>query len=162
MNEINELEDILDSILRGVQETLQAGQTIPEDLQRVIAEEINYLTDEIDRLYRVQGDPPILPPPDLPPAPIPSSNINAFSYDPDSERLYVKFQGDYPQQNGPIYSYDNVPEVIFNLFRQGAVPARTDGHNDWGEWWRGKVPSLGASLFTLIKNGNYPYQRLTP
>lgn len=93
--------------------------------------------------------------------PMPSSNVHSFGYDDKTGRLLVKFQGDYPDQNGPVYGYSGVPKQIYDLFRQGAVPARTDGHNEWGEWWKGKSPSLGASLYTLIRGGNYPYQRLT-
>lgn len=92
--------------------------------------------------------------------PMPSSNVHSFGYDDKAQRLLVKFQGDFPQQNGPVYSYEGVPKVIFDMFQRGAIPARTDGQNKWGSWWKGKVPSLGASLYTLIKNGPYPYQRL--
>lgn len=73
----------------------------------------------------------------------------------------VKFQGDYPEQNGPVYGYEGVPKQIFNLFQKGAIPATTDGSNKWGSWWKGKTPSLGASLNALIKQGGYSYQRLT-
>lgn len=91
---------------------------------------------------------------------MPSSNVEGFAYDDDSQRLLVRFLGPFPQRNGPIYAYEGVPKVIFELFQAGAIPARTDGQNKWGKWWRGKVPSLGASLYTLIKNRGYPYQRL--
>jgi hypothetical protein len=89
-----------------------------------------------------------------------SSNVEGFAYDPKTNRMMVRFLGKHPNRNGPIYAYENVPPVIFELFRKGAVPARTDGQNKWGKWWKGKTPSMGASLFTLIKNGGYSYQRL--
>jgi hypothetical protein len=92
---------------------------------------------------------------------MPSSNISGFAYDDKNNRLLVRFLGKHPNRNGPVYGYDGVPREIFDLFRTGAVPARTDGQNKWGRWWRGKVPSIGASLYTLIKNRNYPYQRLS-
>lgn len=87
-------------------------------------------------------------------APIQSSNIWGFSYDKNTKNLYVKFQGD------GIYQYNNVPPQIFNLFREGAVPAKTDGQNNYGKWWKGKMPSLGASLFELIKKNGYPYKKV--
>lgn len=165
MNEIQELEDILDAILRGVQETLQSGEILSEELQRLIAEEITYLTQEIDRLYSenpIENLPPSLPQePELEPGGMPSSNVNSFGYDPENKRLLVKFNGKDERDTGPVYGYDNVPKVIFDLFQSGAVPARTDGRNKWGRWWKGKVPSLGASLYTLIAQGQYPYQRLS-
>lgn len=90
----------------------------------------------------------------IPQAPIQSSNIWGFNYDPSEKKLYVRFQGD------GIYEYDGVPPQIFNLFRQGAIPAKTEGQNQYGRWWVGKQPSLGASLFELIKQKGYPYQKV--
>ena len=76
-------------------------------------------------------------------------------------RLLVRFLGDHPNRNGPVYAYGGVPREVFDMFQKGAVPARTDGQNKWGKWWKGKVPSIGASLYTLIKQRGYPYQRLS-
>lgn len=87
-------------------------------------------------------------------APINSSNIWGFSYEPRSQVLRVRFQGD------GIYQYQGVPPYIFQIFQAGAVPAKTTGSNQYGSWWRGKQPSLGAALFALIKNGGYPYQKV--
>jgi hypothetical protein len=92
---------------------------------------------------------------------MPSSNVEGFAYDDKNGNLLVRFLGDYPNRNGPIYSYGGVPKEIFDLFQKGAIPARTDGKNKWGKWWKGKVPSIGASLYTLIKERGYPYQRLS-
>jgi hypothetical protein len=104
-------------------------------------------------------NPPSEPGP-LQPA-MPSSNVEGFAYDDNTGQLLVRFLGEHPNRNGPIYAYGGVPKKIFDLFRSGAIPARTDGQNKWGKWWKGKVPSIGASMFTLIKNGGYPYQRIS-
>ncbi len=90
----------------------------------------------------------------IPQAPIQSSNIWGFAYDQPNRKLTVRFQGD------GIYQYEGVPPQIFNLFQQGAIPAKTEGENNYGRWWVGKVPSLGASLFELIKQRGYPYKRV--
>jgi hypothetical protein len=156
------LEDIVDQIMRGVKEMLMAGEIIPEDFQLIIAQELNLTADRIDELKvmlkAVQG-------PGISPEPLteamPSSNISAFAYDPESQALRVQFLGKFPNRGGPIYQYGGVPKQIFDLFQRGAVPARTNGKNKWGEWWKGKVPSIGASLYTLLKTAGYPYQRLT-
>lgn len=87
-------------------------------------------------------------------APLQSSNIYGFRYDPKSGRMLVRFQG------GSIYEYEGVPNVIFNLFQKGAIPAKTNGQNQYGRWWRGKEPSTGASFFELIKKGPYPYAKV--
>lgn len=87
-------------------------------------------------------------------APLQSSNIWGFNYDPRQGRLLVRFQG------GNVYSYDGVPPQIFNMFKSGALPARTNGRNQYGSWWRGKMPSLGATFYQMIREGGFPYQRL--
>jgi hypothetical protein len=91
---------------------------------------------------------------------MPSSNVEGFAYDDKNNRLLVRFLGEHPNRNGPIYAYTGVPPVMFDLLRKGAVPARTDGKNKWGKWWRGKTPSLGASVYTLLRQGGFPYQKL--
>lgn len=87
-------------------------------------------------------------------APLLSSNIYGFRYDPKSGRLLVRFN------SGSIYRYDGIPKGVYQIFEQGAIPARTNGQNRWGRWWQGKIPSLGAAFYQLIRQGGYPYQRL--
>ncbi len=99
--------------------------------------------------------------PSLEPAPHESSNINAFRYQPQTGKLYVKFQGKHPQQNGPVYSYEGVPKNIFEVFRRGAVAPKTSGRNAWHTWKKGVTPSHGAAMYALIREGGYPYQRLS-
>jgi hypothetical protein len=90
----------------------------------------------------------------IPQAPIQSSNVWGFAYDQPNRKLYVRFQGD------GVYEYEGVPPQIFKLFQQGAIPAKTNGENQYGQWWEGKTPSLGASLHELIKTKGYPYQKV--
>ncbi len=235
--QIEQLEDILDALINAMEQALQSGEELPEDIQMMVAEEITGLTQEIEQLYAQQeqptqeqpqqqeGEQPHLPPqqpqqglgpppsetarllwvlagnkedyfteylqnypsPDtqallnnpaelervikylhaempsgqppvengIPHADINSSNIYGFRYDPSSKKLYVRFQG------GSVYGYDGVPFPVYKMFANGAVPARTNGQNRFGRWWRGKVPSLGSSFYSLIRNGNYNYQRIS-
>lgn len=95
----------------------------------------------------------------IPHAEINSSNIYGFQYDPSSKSLRVKFQGDGPN-GGPIYEYDNVPLNVYKAFETGSVPAKTSGQNNFGRWWQGKMPSLGAAFYELIRNGGYAYRRV--
>lgn len=164
--EIQLLEGLIDQLLAGIQEILQSGERLSDEFQGMIAQELELTTNRIDELRRANpidqlSTASLEKKPELQNPGMQSSNINSFGYDDKNGNLLVKFQGDYPQQNGPVYSYEGVPKVIFDLFRQGAIPARTDGSNRWGRWFRGKVPSLGASLFTLIRNGGYGYTRLS-
>ncbi len=87
-------------------------------------------------------------------APLQSSNIYGFNYDQKSGTLRVKFQGD------GVYQYQGVPRYIFKIFQSGAVPAKTSGSNEYGKWWEGKQPSLGAAFYQMIRNGGYPYQKV--
>lgn len=87
-------------------------------------------------------------------APLESSNVYGYKYDPKSGKLLVRFQ------SGSVYKYDGIPPGIFQVFQQGAVPAKTTGKNKYGQWWTGKIPSLGAAFYNLIRQGGYPYQRL--
>jgi hypothetical protein len=89
----------------------------------------------------------------IPHADLNSSNIYGFSYDPRSNVLKVKFQGD------GVYEYQGVPPGIFKIFKSGAIPARTSGQNQYGSWWIGKNPSLGASFYQLIRD-QFPYRKV--
>mgnify|MGYP001558330300 CR=1 FL=1 len=92
---------------------------------------------------------------------MPSSNVEGFAYDDKTGRLLVRFLGKHPIRNGPIYGYEGVPKNIFEIFRKGAIPAKTNGINKWGSWWQGKYPSIGAAMYHVIRGGAYPYQRLS-
>jgi hypothetical protein len=92
---------------------------------------------------------------------IPSSNVAGMDYNDKTGDLKVQFLGKHPNRNGPIYEYPQTPKVIAELLQSGAIPARTDGQNKWGKWWKGKSPSAGASVFTLLKNRNAPFIKLS-
>jgi hypothetical protein len=97
----------------------------------------------------------------IPKAEINSSNVYGFQYDPRNKSLRVKFNGKDTLEDGPVYEYDNVPPFVFKMFANGAIPAKTDGSNKWGSWWKNKSPSLGSSMHNLIKLGGFSYKKLT-
>ena len=198
MDELRNLEQLLDELLKGIQDALQSGEVLSDEFQLLLAQELTATTDWIDRLRageqgqeQLQQLDPSLPPlpeieaeqaqianeitppeeptPQAPSEPIPplddapyeSSNISGFKYDPKSQKLIIRFQGKYPQKNsGSIYSYEGVPQNIFNVFRRGAVAPRTSGQNAWHRWHRNQAPSLGASAYALIREGGYKYRKL--
>jgi hypothetical protein len=161
MEELQEFQTLLMELLQALQLSMSSGEALPDEIQGMIAQTLEALYNRIEQLSQ-GGEAPIQPPNQ--PGPMeggmPSSNVEGFSYDKDNGRLYVRFLGKHPNRDGPIYSYDQVPPRVFDLFRRGAVPARTDGKNKWGQWWKGKVPSMGASVYTLLKQGGFPYQRV--
>jgi len=91
----------------------------------------------------------------IPQADLQSSNIYGAKYDPKTQKLKVRFQGD------GVYEFSGVPEFIYNVFASGAIPAKTTGKNRFGFWFKNKNPSLGAAFHELIKLGGYPYQKIS-
>ena len=83
-----------------------------------------------------------------------SSVIRKTLYNADKNQLKVIFN------NNHTYSYDDVPKEVFEELTQGGIPAKTNGKNEFGVWWTGKSPSLGASFNKLIKQGGYTYEKV--
>lgn len=115
----------------------------PTELQRVVA----FLGEMMP-----QGEPLVAG--GMPHADLNSSTIWGTQYDPQSGNMKVRFQG------GAEYVYQGIPPNIYRAFSQGQAAARTQGSNDYGSWWVGKNPSLGAALNQYIKAGGFPYQRI--
>ena len=129
--------------------------TFPDDSLKTLLRNPTQLTQIIESLKASNPKQPTITEDGIPSADINSSNIFGFKYNPKTGKLLVKFQ------EGGVYGYDGIPPVIYNMFANGAVPAKTHGQNKWGRWWKGKTPSLGATFYELIKNGGYPYQKLS-
>ncbi len=83
-----------------------------------------------------------------------SSNVWGTAYDPKSGKMRVRFQG------GSEYEYDGIPENIYRAFTKGNASAKTKGKNQYGQWWVGKNPSLGAALNQYIKAGGFNYRKI--
>lgn len=83
-----------------------------------------------------------------------SSNIWGTKYDPKTGKMGVRFQG------GAEYEYDGVPANIYRAFAKGNASAKTTGSNDYGAWWQGKNPSMGAAMNQYIKAGGFNYRRV--
>lgn len=154
MNELIEYAQIIISFLEqnGANLNLESQQALGELLQNIL---------QLIQEQQPQGAPEgVRQGPGLIEA-MPSSNVEGFAYDDKTGRLLVRFLGQHPNRNGPIYAYEGVPPNIFEIFRRGAIPAKTDGRNKWGEWWKGKYPSIGAAMYHVIRAGGYPYQRVS-
>jgi len=156
VDELQNLEQLLNELLDGIQSVIQSGEILSDEFQGVLAEELNYLTSRIDEIRTAQT--PTIPSLDKS---MKSSVINAFKYDPKNGNLLVQFKGKFPNEEGSIYSYRGVDPQIFELFKKGAIPAKTTGNNQWGNWWTGKNPSIGSSMNVLLKGLGIPFQRLT-
>lgn len=162
----NELQEMLNELLAAIQEVLQSGEELSDEIQGLLADTIGLMLQRIDELRSqgapADGLPPPAPPqtPDLEPGAYPSSNVNSYKYDPTTERLFVKFHGAESAERGPTYLYQGVPRNIYDVFARGGVAPTTSGQNRYHRWIRGVTPSLGAALYHLIRQGGYPYQRV--
>ena len=165
MNE-QKIKEIKNSIRELMQVIIQRGESLSDEMKLNIAQVLEYADTRIQALRQEESEGPTegLSPTTqelgLEQGTHPSSNINSFKYDYDTGKLLVKFQGDFPSDNGPVYSYEGVPKFIYDTFRKGAVLPKTSGQNDWHRWEKGKTPSLGAAMYHLIRS-YYPYQRLS-
>jgi hypothetical protein len=150
------MDEWLDEVLLVLLDMLEKGEEIPDALFAEIADAIEEITAAELEARPIEAAQI----PQLPKAPYPSSNINSFKYDPENEQLYVKFHGKDSADSGPIYSYEGVPEYIFDVFRRGAIGPKTSGSNKYHTWHKGITPSLGAAMYALIKEGPYHYQKV--
>ena len=155
MDELQTLEQLLKELLNGIQDVIQSGEILTDEFQGMLAQELTYLTTRIDEIRSEIPDIPELD------KSMDSSVIEAFKFDPKKGNLLVQFKGKFPNAKGSIYSYGGVSPQIFNVFKKGAVPARTEGSNRFGRWWKGKSPSMGASMNVLLKQMGVPYTKLT-
>lgn len=165
MNE-ERIEEIKNQIRELMRQILETGEEPPEFIQDLLLKVIEKASYEIQKLRQKSTGSVLNTPPDigdiidLDKPPYPSSNVNAFKYDPRNGTLFVKFHGQNSADSGPIYRYENVPQNIYDVFSKGRVGPKTSGQNQYHRWIKGVTPSLGASLYALIRQGNFSYQRL--
>lgn len=126
----------------------------PSPATRQLLNNPHELSRTIEYLNRMapQGQPAVVD--GVPHADLNSSNIWGTAYNPQTGQMKVRFQG------GAEYEYDGVPANIYRAFSKGNASAKTKGRNEYGAWWVGKNPSLGAALNQYIKQGKFNYRRL--
>lgn len=153
----------MDQVLELLQSLLQQAASLDAELTDEEKSRVLQIFQGAIELVQ-QSQAPGVPFPGIPQVPggeYPSSNVNGLKYDPKSGQLLVQFHGPYPQAEGPIYSYKDVPPYVYDIIARGAVGPKTSGKNRYHEWIRGVTPSLGASVNALLKAGNFSYTRLS-
>ena len=155
MNELIQYAQLLMDFLQsnGPGINVESQQALGQMLQSILQ-----VIQQQGQQGNVEGLKPQVP--QLQPGPYPSSNVNSFKYDPNNEQLFVKFHGKDSANSGPTYVYQNIPRNIYDVFSKGRVAPRTSGQNRYHRWIRGVTPSLGASLYALIREGGFPYQKI--
>lgn len=82
-----------------------------------------------------------------------SSNVDKIMYNDETNEMVIKFN------DGSYYTYFGVDFALFQDIFQGNGICRTEGSNQWGEWWVGKSPSVGAAVYELLVEAGIPYMR---
>lgn len=82
-----------------------------------------------------------------------SSNVDSFRYDTESEILFLTFN------DGSTYKYYNITFGEFMDVTGGNAICITEGQNEFGRWFVGKTPSVGAAVYVYLTNSNKRYER---
>jgi len=137
--------------------------------QQILANEKEFSDQELEKMWQVlqraveflegQEITTAGTPIDIKQGEFPSSNVEGFKYDPDTKEMFVQFHGPYPNAKGPIYSYGNVPPFLYDIISKGRVAPKTSGKSPYHDWQKGVSPSLGASVYALLRD-NFPYQKV--
>lgn len=124
-----------------------------KETQALLANPI-LLSQTIDQLNHMmpRGEPPTID--GIKHSDLNSSNIWGTAYDLRTGKMRVRFQG------GSEYEYDDVPSNIYRAFEKGNAAAKTKGKNQYGRWWIGKNPSMGAALNQYIKSSGFNYRKI--
>jgi len=85
---------------------------------------------------------------------ITSSNVKSYAYDSIKLELYITFN------DNSTYRYDNITIQEFFEIRNGEASCITEGSNQYGSWYVGKTPSVGAAVYKYLVRANVPFQKV--
>lgn len=83
-----------------------------------------------------------------------SSNIMQYLYYPLMNSIIITFS------NMVDYQYWDVTLPEFNAIIEGNATCVSKGRNQFGEWFVGKTPSVGAAVYRFLVQANKPWRRL--
>jgi hypothetical protein len=79
---------------------------------------------------------------------IQSSNVKKIMYNDESKEMFIQFQ------DKSIYTYYDVSMNLFLDVSGGKATCISSGENQYGSWFVGKTPSVGAAVHRfLVKKG---------
>jgi hypothetical protein len=77
-----------------------------------------------------------------------SANVKAWKYDTEFETLEIEFN------DGSKYLYEFVSFEEYTKITEGRARCKTEGENQYGKWFVGKTPSVGAAVYKfLVESG---------
>ena len=86
---------------------------------------------------------------------IKSSNVDAYRYDTKTKELIITFN------DGSKYKYYDVEYNDFENITYGDATCITEGENEYGSWYVGKSPSVGAAVWEFLINKNKKYEQMS-
>jgi hypothetical protein len=83
-----------------------------------------------------------------------SSNVDSYKYNTNNGELILTFN------DGSRYRYKGVDFNDYENIVLGDATCETDGENEFGSWFVGKSPSVGAAVWEYLIRENVRYERL--
>jgi hypothetical protein len=83
-----------------------------------------------------------------------SSNVDSYKYNTNNGELVLTFN------DGSRYRYKGVDFNEYENIVLGDATCETDGENEFGSWFVGKSPSVGAAVWEYLIRKNVRYERL--
>ena len=84
-----------------------------------------------------------------------SSNVDSYRYNDVSGELILTFN------DGSRYRYYQIDKDDFESIVLGDATCTTEGENEYGRWYIGKSPSVGAAVWNYLIDRGVRYQKLT-
>jgi hypothetical protein len=84
-----------------------------------------------------------------------SSNVASYRYNTNNNQLQIEFN------DGSRYEYSQVDYREFEDIVLGDAACITEGENEFGSWFVGKTPSVGAAVYEFLVKANKPYRRFS-
>jgi hypothetical protein len=82
-----------------------------------------------------------------------SSNVDKIMYNDENRELVIRFN------DASYYTYYDIDFTEFVAVFNGAGICRTSGENNYGTWFVGKTPSVGAAVFNILVNSGKRYTK---
>jgi len=83
-----------------------------------------------------------------------SSNVASYKYNTNNGELILTFN------DGSKYRYSGVDFGDYENIVLGDAVCETEGENEYGSWFVGKTPSVGAAVWEYLIRANVKYERL--
>jgi len=82
-----------------------------------------------------------------------SSNVDKMKYNDETKELVIKFN------DGSYYTYFDIDFGQFMSIVDGQGVCITEGENEYGSWFVGKTPSVGAAVWEWLIDTGARYER---